>query len=320
MQRALLHVLLLFVLVSCDSKQPQVRHEPIVVWTSYEDETYLPTLFEPFTASTGIPVTVKYDRSNAHATNLVFNIGSPPADLYMTRVIADLWETADEGALRPITAANLAGVPDALRDADKLWTALNYQQSVIIHQGNANDLPADVIELAKRQYQGRLCVSSSSLATNRQLLAMLIDLHGEKATERTVRNWMINLASPPFPNEEALFAAVATGECEFGILSGWEAGANLSSVADAPVSLIKPATAYVQVEGIGVARHSRYPDSAQKLVNWLLTEEINKRHAGALRTYPVVGATFSTEAGPAPAAAGWRDDEAGLLAERAGYR
>lgn len=320
MQRALLVLSLLVVLASCDSQQAPVRHEPIVVYASYGDETYLGKLFEPFTASTGIPVFVKYDSSNAHATNLVFNIGSPPADLFLTREIADLWEAADEGALRPIVAANLDSVPEALRDADNLWTSLNYQQSVIIHQGDADDLPDDVVDLAKRQYQGRLCVSSSSLATNRQLLAMLIDLHGEKATERIVRNWMINLAAPPFPDERALFAAVDAGDCEFGILSGWQAGLSLFSIADAPVSIIEPTTAYIQVEGIGVARHSRYPDSAQTLVNWLLTEEINKAHASALQAYPAVGAAFSGESGPAPAAAGWRNEEAGLLAERAGYR
>lgn len=320
MRRGLPLLFAVVVLVSCDAEQARVRHEPVVVWASYSDEAYLAELFEPFTATSGIPVTVKYDSSDVHAKNLVFNIGSPPADVFLSRNIADLWATADEGALRPITAANLANVPEALRDADKLWTALNYQQSVIVHRSDASDLPTDFHELANRRYQGRICVSSAALPTNRLLLSMLIDLHGLKQTERTVRLWMQNLAAPPFKDEQSLLDAVESRDCEFGILSGWQAAVSLFSQADVPVSLIEPATAYVQIEGIGVARHSRYPDSAQQLVNWLLDEKVNKQHALALQVYPAVGGTFAAQAGPAPAVAGWRDEEATLLAERAGYR
>lgn len=319
MHRCLLPLCIL-VVAACESEQAPVRHEPVVVYADYSDGAYLEELFADFTAANNIPVTVELDSSANHAKNLIFNVGSPPADVFLSSSVADLWTAADEGALRPIMAANLAQVPELLRDADKLWTALNFQHSVIVHRSSAVDLPTDVDDFANRRYQGQICLGSSELATNRLLLAMLIDLHGNKDTERMVRHWMQNLAAAPFENERELVDAVAAGACEFGILSGLQAVKSLPSQADVAVRVIEPATSYRKIEGIGIARHSRYPDAAQALVQWLLDEQVNQRHAEVVGAIPAVGGDADAGNGPAPAVAGWRDEEAKLLAERAGYR
>lgn len=320
MHRCLLPLCFLVGVASCESERDAVRHEPVVVYADYADGEYLEELFADFTAASKIPVTLELDSSANHAKNLIFNIGSPPADAFLSSSVADLWAAADEGALRPITAANLAQVPASLRDADKLWTALNFQQSVIVHRSSAAELPTDVDAFANRRYQGRICLSTSELATNRALLAMLIDLHGRKETERMVRHWMQNLAAAPFENEQQLLNAVAAGECEFGIVSGLRVASRLHTQAALAVRIIEPARSYRNIEGIGVARHARYPDAAQALVQWLLDEQVNKRHADAVAATPAVGDNPDAGTGPAPAVAGWRDEEAKLLAERAGYR
>lgn len=313
MRRLSACLLLLIGLAGCESKQVPVRHEPIVVYASYADESYLPGLFTEFTEQTGIPVTVAYDRSEVHARNLIFNIGSPPVDVFLSRDVAHLWNTADEGALRPISAPNLANVPEDLRDQDGLWTALGYQQSVVIHGRDVREPhPAGLVDFAKDSYSGRLCVSSSSLPASRLVLAMMIADLGAKQTERVVRNWMKNLATAPFRSEADLLAAVEAGDCEFGVVSGWQ--------MDPDLSVIRPVPDYVQIEGVGIARHSRYPDSAQHLVNWMLSEPVNQRHARALGASPVIGQSFDAEAGQPPAVAGWNDEDARLLAERASYR
>ena len=313
MKRFVSCLLPLIGLIGCESEQAPVRHEPIVVYASYVDESYLPGLFADFTEETGIPVTVAYNRSEVHAQNLIFNIGSPPVDVFLSSNVAHLWNAADEGALRPVSAPNLENVPQALRDQDALWTAIGYQQSLIVRGDAAREpYPAGLADFAGTNFKGRLCVSSSSLPANRLILAMMIADLGSKQTERIVRNWMRNLASAPYKSEADLMAAVKGGDCEFGIVSGWQ--------IDPSLAILHPAPSYVQIEGIGIARHSRYPNSAQQLVNWMLSESVNQRHAAALESMPVIGGPFETEAGQAPAVAGWNDEDARLLAERASYR
>ena len=266
-------LLVLSCLASCESKEAPIRHESIVVYASYSDESYLPELFAEFTDETGIPVTVTYDGSDVLTRNLIFNIGSPPADVFLSRSVADLWRAADEGALRPIAAANLEQVPEALRDLDGLWTAVNYQQSVIAYRGDLDEpLPRGLVDLGDEKYRGRLCVSSAALPANRL------------------------------------------------IVSGWTAGTFLQSQADLAIRAIHPQPAYTQIEGIGVARHSRYPDSAQQLVNWMLSKTVNQQHARNVNAIPAIGTPLAPEVGQAPAVAGWNNEEARSLAERAGYR
>ncbi len=318
--RAALLIVLSF-LAACESEEPAPRHEPVVVYATYSDESYLPGLFADFTDETGIPVIVSYDSSEAHTRNLIFNIGSQPADVFMSRSVADLWRAADEGALRPIAATNLAEVPAVLRDLDGLWTAINYQQIAIVHRVDLDGpLPAGLVDLADARYKGRLCVGSAALPANRLILAMLIADLGKTPAERVVRNWMQNLAAGPFESDEALMTAVDGGRCDFAIVSGWFAGSTLESQADLAISLIRPQPAYLQIEGVGVARHSRYPDSAKQLVDWMLSTSVNREHARNVNAIPAVGASLAAESGQAPAVAGWNDEEARLLAERAGYR
>ncbi len=312
--------MLLTCLAACEPAPELPRYDTVVVWASYEDETYLPKLFAEFTAETRVPVTVKYAKGDLHLYNLIENIGSEPADVFLSRSIADLWQAADEGALRPIQASNLENVPAALKDGDDLWTAINYQASVIVHGSDSQDVPSlSFSELADEAFKNRVCLSTSRLSTNLEIVAMLSAEISTKPAERVVRGWVSNLAKAPFRTEELLLAAIAGGECEFGVLSGWAAAA-IESNADSNLKMIRPEPPFNQIEGVGVGRHSRNPQSAHVLVNWLLSDQPNKAHAGKIGAYAVSDGRYLNLSGQPVGVAGWRRDESKLLVERASYR
>ena len=108
---------------------------------------------------------------------------------------------------------------------------------------------------------------------------------------------MRNLALSPFSTEGELQAAIASGSCSYGILSTTpeiESGENGGE-----------RMYYVDIDGIGVARHAQNPQSAQFLVNWMLEKKTVK--------------DLSWSNGKNVGIAGWRDEDARLLAERSGY-
>ena len=125
---------------------------------------------------------------------------------------------------------------------------------------------------------------------------MIADL-GEKPAERLVRAWIRNLAVPPFESEEELLAAVRSGACAYGILS--------DSTTDGSTFVTAPEPAYLDISGAGVARHSRHPDSAHRFVDWVI--EDSSLASGGVGSINI-------------GVAGWRDEDARLVAERAGYR
>ena len=317
MRVAFLATLAFLILVACESKSPGPA---VIVYAAYPEGPYLADYFLEFTEQTGTPVTVIFGESSLHVDMILDNRGSPSADVFITREIEHLWRAGDRGALRPIQGKQIAAVPDFLKDGDNMWAAMNYQFAVIASRSLLSDeWPLTYAELADPRFRGQVCVSSADLPVNRSLIAMLIDDIGLKKAERTVRGWMLNLAKAPFETDRKLLAAIETGDCKFGLLSGWTNGAAHSSQADVATQVVRPEPSYVEIEGVGIARHSHNPDAAQAFVDWLLSESSNQQHALALRAYSIYAGPHASISEKNVGIAGWRDEDARLLAERAGY-
>ena len=296
MRAVFLTALAISILVACESKTPS---QPVVVYAPGEDDAFLPTWLAEFSDETGIPVTVNYGDSSANTDAVIANTSSPPADVLLTNNVADIWRAADEGALRPIQSAHLSSIPEYLRDPDGQWAALEVRYAAIgVAPGLAVASPGHYADLAYPKLHGQVCLSSSALAVNRSLIAMLIQDLGVRPAERVVRGWLRNLAFSPFPTEAELQAAIESGSCNYGI----------SSMS--PEIQIGEETQdrqyYVDIDGIGVARHAQNPESAHVLVDWMLKEK------------PIEDLAWSNRKNVG--IAGWRDEEARLLAERAGYQ
>jgi len=296
MRAMFLAALAISILVACESK---TLSQPIVVYATVEDDTSLPTWLAEFTDETGIPVTVNYGDSGANTDAVIANASSPPADVLLTSNVADIWRAADEGALRPIQSAHLSSIPEYLRDPDGLWAATEARYAAIgVAPGLAVASPGNYADLADPKLHGQICLSSSALAVNRSLIAMLIQDLGVRPAERIVRGWQRNLAFSPFSTEAELQVAIASGSCNYGILS-MSPEIQIGEKAE-------DRQYYVDIDGIGVARHAQNPESAHVLVDWMLKKKAIKDLAWS--NDKNVGI------------AGWRDEEARLLAERAGYQ
>ncbi len=299
---------LLLLLAACGrgSSQPEVaatiRPEPVVVYAAHDDPTYWPGIFAGFTRETGIRVTVRQRDAATVVNEVIENHGSPPADVLLTPSVHGVWQAADAGALRPLRSDALtARVGEALRDPDGYWVAARARTAVVAHAAEFADAAdiAEFTDLGKATYDGKLCLTSSSLPLNRVLIANLIDRYGAREAELAVRHWVRNLALPPFGSEASLHDAIADGTCMLGILSS-------DAAAGQPtIDVVTGNGAVVDIDGIGIARHAREPESALMLIEWLIG-------SGA------VALSTPTRVRPVARAA-WRIDEAIRLAERAGY-
>ena len=146
---------------------------------------------------------------------------------------------------------------------------------MVVH--NSPDLDTsdldDFAALAGEQFAGSLCLSSSDLAVNRMIIAMMISELGGRPTELIVRDWVKNLAVPPLETEARLIDALEAGTCGVAIVS--------SDVAnDSGMNVHLPATTYADVATIGVARHARNPDGAAAIVKWLVSEAADMQISG----------------------------------------
>ena len=204
--------LIILLLVGCGGEQPEAPS--IVVYLANEDARITGMLSE-FTAETGIPIDYRRGSAAELADALINKVGEP-ADLFIADSVADHWRAAESGALRPIASAALSEHHASLRDPDGLWFALEIRPHAIVHLGATDPSRVSYEELGNPEFSGRVCLSSSSLASNRTLLANLVATRGELETERLVRRWIRNLAQAPYPSSDELRDAIQAGTCEFG--------------------------------------------------------------------------------------------------------
>ena len=287
----------ILVSIACDSGPP---HPPVAVYAVGNDEKTLTQQLAEFTDDTGIPVILVFSKSSRNVDIFMSNSGSPPPDVLISNNVADVWRAADEGALRPLSKEAVESSDPSLKDPDGFWIAVAMRWNVIGALKGETALSQSGIydSLAGEDMRGRLCLSSSALHVNRSLIAMLINDRGAKQAERLVRAWIRNLAAPPFSSEDELLEAIRNGTCAYGVLS--------SNPEIDDLTYFLPDQHYMDVDAIGVARHAPQAESAQQLVKWLV-KKLQPRIASEIEIDPV-------------SIAGWLDEDAKLLAERAGYQ
>ena len=294
--KAAIPIGVLLMLAACGgAKEPQ--GPAIVVLATGEEGDALTELLDDFTDETGVPVSVEWGSSAGNADRLIEKSGIP-ADVLIVDNIADAWRVADRGAFRPVQSPAFANLHASLKDPDGYWAVIDVRTFVIAHRNDTRPLTASFDDLGTTEFLGRVCLSSSQLSSNRSLIAFLIEEKGVKEAERLVRRWVKNLATPPFASAADMLDAMRAGDCEYGI----------ASMADdlGGLTPFSPQPHYFDASAVGVGRHAQQPESAHRLVDWL----IRNRQTG-----------FQTQdRRPFAGTAGWRDQEARLLAERAGYR
>lgn len=303
---------------------PGARPEPVVVYASYEDEKHLPSLFTAFTAATGITVTVRHRPEQQIVDEVIGKRGSPPADVLLTRSVQGAWQAADAGALRPLQSEKvLARVPGWLRDPDGYWTAIGFSPVRAVCNGERQEDCDGVdayTDLGKPELKGRLCLSASSIAVNRTLVAGLIADHGVRPAELIVRRWIANLALPPFESEAALLEAVEAGTCRLAVASSLA----LNRFNRPTVAATWPQPGYFDVAAVGINRHARSPETARRLVEWFVDDAAQAAQFDAIGLRPV-DAGVPAAGLPFPALDGMRnasvfglyEADATKLAERA---
>jgi len=278
-------------LAACESEPPQ----SVVVYApeGFEERS------QSWLSESGLAVTVISGDSSTITDMVIGKQDSPRADVLITSGVFDIWRAGDQGALRPMPEETLQYVAAEFRDPDNAWAAIGHSSLLI---GFTPSMPTPSVtnyaDLGSPEFAGQLCLTSSSLPANRALIGMLIEDLGLKPAERVVRSWVRNFAQAPFSTETELVAAFESGECNSAIIS--------ASPKTGSLTHITPDPTYRDIHGIGVTRHAENPDAGQQFVERLVSD--------------MAGLEPVNSNGKNIGIAGWRDEEARLLAERAGYR
>jgi iron(III) transport system substrate-binding protein len=310
--------------------------DEVVVYSARIDELIKP-VFDAYTEKTGVKVKFITDKEAPLLARLQAEGANTPADMLITVDAGNLWQAEQEGVLKALDSKVIeANIPAQYRSSTGSWTGLSLRARTIFYStervqpGELSTYEA----LADKNWQGRLCLRTSKKVYNQSLTATLIETHGAEKTEALVKGWIANLATDVFPDDTALLQAIDAGQCDVGVANTYYYGRLAQQQPNLKVKPFWPNQAdrgvHVNLAGAGVTKHAPNAEAAQKLLEWMTTEEAQGLFAALNQEFPAnpavapsadVAAWGSFKADSiATEVAGKRQAEATMLMDRAGWR
>ena len=276
--------------------------DTVNIYSARKEALILP-LLERFKQETGIDFKLVTGKADALLKRLEIEGKLSPADVFITTDAGRLQRAKDAGVLQTIDNAELKRrIPEHLRDRDGYWYGLSLRARPIMYNKEAvsPDQLSTYEALVDPKWKGRICIRSSSNIYNQSMVASMIEVNGIDETEAWARGLVANFAKPPAGGDTDQLKAAAAGLCDLAIANTYYLGRLLNSkkakdraIGEAlgvfwPNQTDGDRGAHVNVSGAGVTRYSQNPQAAQKLLEFLVTDESQKWYAEVNNEYPVI--------------------------------
>ncbi|HEY3487993.1 MAG TPA: Fe(3+) ABC transporter substrate-binding protein [Gammaproteobacteria bacterium] len=265
---------------------------------SYREENLIKPLLDQFSAQTGIKVNLLTGSAEGLFERLQAEGENTPADLLITVDAGRLYQAKTAGLLQAADSAVLAAaIPQHLRDPDNQWFGLSYRARVIMYNKTAARPLGRYEDLVNPEWQGRLCMRSSSSIYNQSLLASIIAVQGETTAESWAKGIVANMARAPQGNDRSQILSVAIGECDVTLANTYYL-ANLLASADPMeratvenIGVIFPNQSdrgtHINVSGAGITKHAKHPEYALQLLEFMVSDTAQQWYAETNHEYPV---------------------------------
>lgn len=265
--------------------------QELVIYSGRSERLIKPVLDE-FTKKTGIKYTLHSAGTVELLNKLLAEGERSPADVYLTVDAGTLERARIAGLLQPIKSEVIEkNIPKEMRAPDNSWVGLSLRMRVIAY--NPQKVKPDEIKtfesLMDPKWKGRLGIRTGSNVYPQSHAAMMIAEKGEAETEKFLRAIVSNAGDKIYPSDSRAVEAVAKGEVDVAIVNHYYVYGRLRTNPEDSKTLafvVPPKTAY-NVSGGGILKTSKNKEAAQKLIEFMASDEGQKMFAEENREYPV---------------------------------
>ncbi len=264
--------------------------EAVVVYTSL-DQPFSEPILRDFETATGVQVQAVYDVEAAKTTGLVSRLAAersrPRADVFWSSEYAQTLRLKADGLLEAYDSPSAANIPAAYRDPDRFWTGIAVRARVILVNTQlvpSERYPRSIYDLLDPSWgAGEVGIANPLFGTAAtHAAALYAALGAEKA--QTFFEQLRESKARVVDGNSVVRDMVASGELKVGLTDTDDAQGAVDK--GAPVAVIFPD----QSEGAGLGtllipntvalvRGAPHPTAARKLVDYLLSPEVEARLA-----------------------------------------
>ena len=264
----------------------------ITIYSGRSEELVGPIL-ERFTEATGIEVEARYG-DTAEMANLILTEGeNSPADAFFAQDAGALGAVAREGLLAELPDDILDRVDERFRSPAGEWVGVSGRARVVAYNTDTlteSDLPDSIFGFTDPEWSGRI----GWAPTNGSFQAFVTALRVLEGEDRA-REWLEGIeANDPnvYEGNNPALDAVAAGEVEVAFINHYYLMQRLDEDPDISAANYfltgGDPGALVNVAGVGVLTTSDNAEAAQRLAEYLLSDEAQTYFAEETKEYPLV--------------------------------
>lgn len=295
-------VVSIFTLIACTLAAPvsSFAANEVNLYSARKEKLIKP-LLDTFTEKTGIKVNLVTAKAGPLLKRLKTEGLNSPADLFITTDAGRLHKANEAGVLQATTSDVLTkAIPESYRDPDGVWYGLSLRSRPIFYvKGKVKAEELSTYEaLADEKWKNRICIRSSGNIYNQSLVASMIANNGVEKTQAWADKFVANLARKPKGGDRDQIKAAAAGECDIAIANTYYFGNMINgkdekqNKAAAAMAIFWPNQAdrgaHVNISGIAMTKAAKNKANAQKLMEFLVSEESQNWYAQVNYEYPVI--------------------------------
>jgi iron(III) transport system substrate-binding protein len=263
-------------------------------------ENLVGPLLERFSDETGTPVAVRYADSAELALLIEQEGDRSPADVYLSQSPGGLSLLAGDGRLAPLPDGVLDAVADEHRSDEGVWVGLSGRVRTLVYNTDRvdpDDLPETVFDLVAPEFEGRVGLAPTNGSFQDFVTAMRV----AEGDERTL-DWLTGMADNDcevFADNTAIVQAVARGEVDLGLVNHYYREVQQQEDPGAPtenhVFARGDVGSLLLVTGAGVVEGTDHGEDAERLVEFLLSEESQRFFSEETFEYPLAAGVPAPE-------------------------
>ncbi|MFL5328346.1 MAG: extracellular solute-binding protein [Gemmataceae bacterium] len=269
--------------------------ERVVLYCA-QDRPFAEPIFAEFTRTTGVALVPKYDseanKSVGLFRELQLEVKHPRCDVHWNNEIITTLMLAHDGILEPYDSPAAAPFPDFAKAADHTWHAFAARARVLIintEKLGRETPPTSLLDLTDPRWSGRLVMAKPNFGTTATHAVCLFEVLGAEQAKSFFRGLSANKIAI-MPGNKQVAEAVGRGEFAVGMTDTDDAMDEINN--GRPVRIIFPDAAggtekYPRMgtlfipNTVAVVKGAPNPTAARKLVDYLLSPEVEEKLAVA---------------------------------------
>lgn len=262
--------------------------DEVVVYSALDREFSEPIL-ERFTKETGVRTLPKYDLESAKTvgltTAIIAEANRPRCDVFWNNEILNTLRLKERGLLEVYQSPLADSYPEAFRDPDGQWHGFAARARILVVNRDlvpADQRPTSILDLLDPKWKGKIGIAKPLFGTTATHAACLFAALGDDNAKDFFAQLKANSVKVMSGNKQVALAA-STGEIAFGLTDTDDALGEIEKAR--PVEIVYPdrgadelGTLFIP-NTLTIVKGCRHPESARKLVDFLLSPGVEKELA-----------------------------------------